>query len=285
MPSGSGGRGGGGGSHFGGGGGHGGSHGGGHGSGGGRANRPISFAFFGRRYYVPTGKSNLIRVLLLACVFTLFLFVIKVGDYSDLKKDVRTIVNDRNRYISMIDNAKANPTFTATGRIINISYNSSAGKYYFDYSIDTIDGWALTGYTYSVYSKDDISKFHVGQTLTFAVDSVPVTRSTDSINFGYEDIPLSADGEYAHKTQDLRQARMFMVFSGVTSAIIFIAAACIFIKFIKTAKDQIENVGKTPDQNERFSDKKPTARRCEYCGSVISDGSDKCPNCGASIKK
>ena len=282
MPSGHG-AGGGGGSHFGGGGG--GWRGGSSNGNSARYNRPMVFWFFGRRYYLPLKASNAVRGLLSAALVVGFIFIMAFISLQSDKGDLDTIVYDRNRYISMINYAKENPDYQKEGKITAVKYNSDAKKYYFEYSITMehfgsyyyegkyYTGDQLFGYTYSVYSAEEIKNFTVGQTLIFAVDSIPVTPITDSINFGYEDIPLSADGEYAQiKKTIVLLSVICAVLGAATLAVLGVAV----VKAAKNAKEKQE-VAENCATETNSDDEKVV--RCKYCGGIIEKGQSKCKNC------
>lgn len=276
MPSGSGGHGGGG-SHFGGGGG---SHfggGGRGGSGGGRPPRPIYFGFGGTRYYVPLKKSNAIRsFFVLAIFFVVVAAVLMLGGFAP-NKDLKKITADRQRYIEMINRAEKDSSYVREGTITGTFYNSDCGKWYFTYVIPTDDGYGdLEGYSYSIYDANEIKNFVPGETLEFAVGFTPVTPSTDSIDMGYKNKPLTDDGEYIDLIKERRNLRLFAALAVLAALSLGILGAVLLFKNLRKK----ETAGETTEDENGIP-----IRRCEYCGSVLSGGETKCPNCGASVRK
>lgn len=276
MPSGSGGHGGGG-SHFGGGGG---SHfggGGRGGSGGSRPPRPIYFGFGGTRYYVPLKKSNAIRsFFVLAIFFVVVAAVLMLGGFAP-NTDLKKITTDRQRYIEMINRAEKDSSYVREGTITGTFYNSDCGKWYFTYVIPTDDGYGnLEGYSYSIYDANEIKNFVPGETLEFAVGFTPVTLSTDSIDMGYKNKPLSDDGEYIDLIKERRNLRLFAALAVLAALSLGILGAVLLFKNLRKK----ETAGETTEDENGIP-----IRRCEYCGSVLLDGETKCPNCGASIRK
>lgn len=276
MPSGSGGHGGGG-SHFGGGGG---SHfggGGRGGSGGGRPPRPIYFGFGGTRYYVPLKKSNAIRsFFVLAIFFVVVAAVLMLGGFAP-NKDLKKITADRQRYIEMINRAEKDSSYVREGRITGTFYNSDCGKWYFTYVIPTDGGDGdLEGYSYSIYDANEIKNFVPGETLEFAVGFTPVTLSTDSIDMGYKNKPLSDDGEYIDLIKERRNLRLFAALAVLAALSLGILGAVLLFKNLRKK----ETSGETTEDENGIP-----IRRCEYCGSVLLSGETKCPNCGASVRK
>lgn len=276
MPSGSGGHGGGG-SHFGGGGG---SHfggGGRGGSGGSRPPRPIYFGFGGTRYYVPLKKSNAIRsFFVLAIFFVVVAAVLMLGGFAP-NNDLKKITADRQRYIEMINRAEKDSSYVREGTITGTFYNSDCGKWYFTYVIPTDDGYGnLEGYSYSIYDANEIKNFVPGETLEFAVGFTPVTLSTDSIDMGYKNKPLSDDGEYIDLIKERRNLRLFAALAVLAALSLGILGAVLLLRNLRKK----ETAGETTEDENGIP-----IRRCEYCGSILKDGETKCPNCGASIRK
>lgn len=276
MPSGSGGHGGGG-SHFGGGGG---SHfggGGRGGSGGGRPPRPIYFGFGGTRYYVPLKKSNAIRsFFVLAIFFVVVAAVLMLGGFAP-NNDLKKITADRQRYIEMINRAEKDSSYVREGTITGTFYNSDCGKWYFTYVIPTDDGYGnLEGYSYSIYDANEIKNFVPGETLEFAVGFTPVTPSTDSIDMGYKNKPLTDDGEYIDLIKERRNLRLFAALAVLAALSLGILGAVLLLRNLRKK----ETAGETTEDENGIP-----IRRCEYCGSFLKDGETKCPNCGASVRK
>ena len=110
------------------------------------------------------------------------------------------------------------------------------------------------------------------------MDVIPVTPITDSINFGYEDIPLSADGEYVQiKKQILIQSVVCAVLGAATLAVLGVAV----FKAVKNAKEKQEVAENCATETDFKGEK---VVRCAYCGSIMEKGQGKCKNCGATIQ-
>ena len=275
MPSGS--HGGGGGSHGGGFGG--GSHfGGGHRSSGSSSRRgpaPIRIWFFGHRYYVPAEKTSAIRGLVITFfVLILFGFMSTLGLIA-AKDQVEKIESDHTYYVNMINYATAHPDYQVTGKITGKFRNDDCGKWYLTYSLKTGNNQTLEGYTYSVYSIEEIDQFVIGNDILLAVDSNPVTMQTDSINMDYINIPLNNDGEYIGAKNSKRTSIIMTIafFGGSV-----VVAVLTFLKAKKSMKlNELEKEKASPlAQNENV-------KRCKYCGSKQNPQDTKCPNCGASF--
>lgn len=281
MPSGS--HSGGGGSHFGGGGG-GGSHfsgsSGSHGSG--MSSRPLHWHFGGRHYYVPSTKTGRLSGIVVLCVFIGFFIMAMIAGLTSVVGDINTIIADRNYYLAMIEYAEENPEYQKEATITDIIYNSNCQKYYITYSIPytyydgSIFESELAGYTYSIYSRNDISNLSRGDKVMIACNTSVVTEYTDSITMDYKDYPLSADGEYINAQES---EAIFIVLICIFSSVIVgnIVYAIIYIKknVYACATPQ------TAEELEEYERKR--FHKCSYCGSVLTAGKLKCPNCGASV--
>ncbi len=270
MPSGS--HGGSAGSHGGGGSSFGGGH---HHSGGVSSSNPTPICYYrhGVRYYVPVSQSNSIRTKIV-CLFILFIFVfclsIVVGQ---LCNDINKIKVDRAYYIDMIENAEQDEDYCKTGKITDIFYNSSCDRWYFTYVIpykdEDDDEELLEGYTFSVYDNTQIKKFKIGDKIDFAVNNKDVDKNTDSINLGYKELPLEADGEYLVERQSLIIISIFL-------GAIVIGIVLIIAWLVGTIKKQSKVAVGT--ENLNIEEKK---NACKYCGTIFNDGENRCSGCGA----
>lgn len=272
------------GSHGGGAGGHGGGFGGGGSHFGGgrglsgpsrRSPTPIRIWFFGHHYYVPAEKTNALRGLVSVFVILLFFGIISTFMLVSANNQIEQIEVDHTYYVKMINYATTHPDFQKTGKITDKFYNSNCKKWYLTYSLETHDGRTLDGYTYSVYSDDEIDNFVIGDDILLAVNSSTVTMQTDSITMDYINIPIENDGEYiisqrARKTS-LTLIVLFFGASVVVAVLTFIKAK----KSMKLNELEKENAS-SPAQNE-------SVKRCKYCGSKQNPDDTKCPNCGASF--
>lgn len=270
------------GSHGGGGGSHGGGFGGGSHFGGGRRSSgssrrsptPIRFWFFGHHYYVPAGKTSVIRGL-----FTAFFVLILFGLMATLglvtaNNQIDDIKVDRVRYLNMISRATSDPSFQRTGKITG-TFRNDSGKWYFTYSLETNDGQTLEGYTFSVYTLEEIDQFVVGDPVLLAVDSRIVTMQTDSIDMGYKDIPLENDGEYIGAQNSRRTALIVMVVCFGASVAVAVLA-CVKAKKSMQLNEQEKEQASSQSSSENV-------KRCKYCGSKQNPEDTNCPNCGASF--
>lgn len=249
---------------------------------GGMSFRTLHWHFGDCHYYVPSTKTRRLSTIIILCVFMLFFIIAMIVGLSSALGNINTIIADRNYYLEMIENAEEHPEYQKEATITDIIYNSSCKKYYITYSIPytyyegSIFESELSGYTYSIYSKEDVSNFKIGDKVAVACNSIVVTEYTDSITMDYKDYPLSADGEYI----SLRGGEtIFIVLICILSSVIVgnIVYAIIYIK--KNAYTFA-----TPQTAEELEEyEKSGYRNCNYCGSMLTAGKLKCPNCGASV--
>lgn len=277
MPSGS--HGGSGGSHSSGGASSGGSWGGGSsrsGGGSSRPPRPMNIWFFGRYYHISAGNSSKVTKFMPFIIFSLFLIFVAVVLLLQVNSQIEKIKVDRTYYLDMIENALNDSDYIKDGVITDKFYNEDCKKWYFTYTIITNDGEELDGYTYSVYTREEINQFYIGQHLNFAVNSKIVTLNTDSINMEYKGIPLENDGEYIVALETKTATIVVIcVFSALIALFIVLTILRIKKYSQKTAFDSSNAKNITNDEDTY----------CRYCGSRIRNGYDKCEHCGASLGK
>lgn len=241
-----------------------------------RPARPMTFFFFGRHYYVPVGKSSIIRSLYSFAFVVLIFVAIFMAPLFSLKSDIDKIKVDREYYISMIENAEQNSDFLKTAKVADKFYHEDFKKWYITYTIQTDDGKALEGYTFSVYTLSEVNQFVIGQEIPVAVNSKIVTQETDSITMDYKDIPLENDGEYIQSTKQIKLLTSLSIIGGSASVILITTATVLLFKRMK--KNELE---KTLEEDPNFKEEGVT--RCKYCGSKVDSSDKSCKNCGAGL--
>lgn len=280
MPSGSHG-GGGGGSHFGGssGGSHFGSSSGGNRYGGlyngprqvGRA--PIRFYYFGwggRYYAINSADRRNVFSQIFAALIVLFISVfICVTSVVSSNASIRKIESDYIYYQDMIAYAEEHNELLVTGTVKTKFLNEDVGKYYITYYFLDQNGEKVDGYTFSIYTYDEVKNVHSGDDIELAVDSNPITQDTDSINLDYKDMPLSKDGEY----ESLKNGKITSILVSVSMLVLFETVIVIsLVKQLKNNAQQVEKVGDEPTYSYV----------CTYCGAKLKKDDTSCPKCGSS---
>jgi len=180
----------------------------------------------------------------------------------------------------MIEYAEDNPEYIKTGKITGKFYNEDCEKWYLEYEIDTYNGGSLEGYTFSVYSDSQIKQYRIWDTMEFAVDSVPVTSSTDSINMDYKNIPLEDDGEYQSLKSDRVIIIIVLVVLPIIAIILIVSGIKQFKKNMQYESDDNSDILKTYPKTTS----QPQQSSCPYCRTKMKPGATNCPNCGATLK-
>ena len=242
--------------------------------------RPIRF-HFGRRYYVySSGTQSVLSVFL---VFLFFAIIFTFG-FSGLRNadqhELKVIEEDYYYYQDMITRARAKG-YIVEGTVVDKFYNEDADRYYIIYSIETASGDDLEGYTYSCYTRQEASKYQRGGKIEIAVDSVPITLSTDSVNTDYYGMPLGKDGEYINAQSSLRKDTIGFVIC----IIIDIALVAIIVIYAYKKKEVEEEKAVATTAANTTSIEQESEKYCSYCGSVMSKSATKCSSCGASSKR
>jgi len=255
------------------------SFGGGRSSGGGYRNGhhrrgPRIFIIGRSRYYLPTvwntRFSAIISFLPIALFFLIFA-VIAIFSGATTKND---ILVDYYYYQDMIAKAEANPEFIVEGEITDLFYNDDCGKWYYTYSFLDDEGFPVNGYTYSVYTREEIREFTIGQNIMLAVNMAKINQLTDSIPMDYKYIPIENDGEYA-QAQTIHT--IGIVCTAVCSVTIVGLAVALVLIFVKC---------KQPATGEAIDGEKTGGlRNCAYCGALLNESETRCKHCGAKTIK
>ena len=286
MPSGShsGGHGGGGGSHFGGGGSSGGSH-----SGGGFNSRNRGYRngrtvyYFGSGYhrrYMYGGAYTAFSLLRAIGIFLLVLGLVVLLTLTSYNSQLKNIKADYVYYQDMIADAEehlanGDDSYFVDGKVISKFKNSECNKWYITYSFLDKDGRVVEGYTYSIYTWEQVKDMDNGDTIKLVVDSKPITQDTDSINVDYKNTSLMDDGEYAKIVKNKRNTRnVSIVFICIAVTLI---GSSIIIK-IKASKKALE------DGQDNTNSSYNGYRRCRFCDRFLDEDETYCKDCGAKVK-
>lgn len=238
MPSGSHG-GGGGGSHRGGGasfGGGGGSRGGSsrHGSGYHRSTI-IMWGWGGRRYHLNTKWSNTVRSLSFLLVFSVIFMGLGLIQLMNGNSFIKQIKVDYYYYQDMIERALPENnadymSYRRTATIIDHYYNEDCEKWWFKYSFELDNGDMQTGWTYSLYTREQLNQpeYQIDATITIAVASKNVTANTDSVPMDYYQMPLERDGEYV-KAQSQKQLGIILLSTAGAVFVLIVAGQAIIM--------------------------------------------------------
>ena len=237
--------------------------------------RPIHWCYGGRTYYVSGSESEPIRTKF-GIGFIILVFAIMCAIWMGFTcKDIHKIKVDRNYYIHMIENAQSDSDYLKEGKVTDKFYNEDCDRWYFTYSIPYGDGSIreLDGYTFSVYTDDEINNIRIGSAMWFAVNNSVVDDKTDSINMDYINIPLENDGEYLVGRRQLTMSIVVLVACVGALAIDIL----LIVKDIKKKVKRSVDLTDVPEEVKKKS--------CKYCGRVLQDGEYTCPSCGAARKE
>lgn len=273
--------GGGGGSHFGGGASGGfGSSGGGNGF---NMRGPRTFIFFGHSYYFSSHAMQKISMIFFFVIFSAFFVFLGGVSIASAKSNITKIEIDYVYYQDMIEEAEANPIKIRDGIVVSHFYNENAKKWYFVYKVqkddyDVDESVWLEGWTYSVYTREQINAIGVGSVVEIAVDSPIVDKNTDSIPIDFKTKKLSDDGEYLSAKSSLTTGTIVLVISSMVTIGLIVGLVLTIIKNAK--KEKIEETEK-----EKVELNKKIGKTCKYCGRPLNEDTETCPSCGAPQKK
>lgn len=285
MPSGShsGGHGGGGGSHFGGGGSSSGSHG---GSGSSRNHgyrNGRSVVFFGRGYhrrYMYSGAHSAFSILIAIGIFALVIGSLVLLTMGGNNKDLKNIEADYLYYQDMIADAEeklaqGDDSYFVDGIIISKFKNDNCDKWYVTYYFLDNQGKKVEGYTYSIYTWEQVKDMDNGDIIKLAVDTNPITQDTDSINLDYKNTTLNDDGEYIKIIKSKENTQRVGIIALVIGGLLVAGAIIIRIKASH----------KVLEDSQDFTEFSNSGRKlCKYCGGYLKSGDTICSDCGGRVK-
>lgn len=244
--------------------------------------RPRRFRF-GHHYYIYTGRSQGVLSFSFVLVFILMMVAFISGSFvSSAKYQIKTIETDFVYYQDMIDYAEGkvesgDPRYIVDAEVTGRFYNSQADRYYVEYEIELGNGRTLKGETYACYTLEQAQQYRVGNTIRVALENVPPTLATDSVNVDYKYKTLDDDGEYLSSSKSLRNSRVVLWLS-----ILAIIATIAFTVVYAYKKKELADEEKEKEKKEDVIDS--DTRICKYCGSICDKTAKKCPNCGAGLK-
>lgn len=219
--------------------------------------------------------TSLFVIGLIASIFTMFFGL----SYKD---DMKLIKEEHSYYCSVIDYAEANTDYLIDGVIMGKVLNTDCNKYYIRYYFTSYSGKRIENTTFSIYTKEQADAFISGATIKLAVDSLPLTLQTDSINVDYKNSKLTDDGEYVKAEKKFKTFTTVSVSIGVVSVIILITGIVVRAKATnRKGEDEYEEQSSTPSTTptQEFN----TQKFCCYCGGRINS-SIYCPYCGEKQK-
>lgn len=249
-------------------------------SGGGfRPRGPRPFHFGRRVYIVSSGRQSVLSLIIIAGLFLVMGLIINFGTLSSFKEDKRMIEEENRYYISMVERAESDSRYMVEGTVEEQFYKTEYERYYITYTFETDAGNTVSGYTFSIYTLDNVPA--KGSTIWLAVDDLVVDTDTDSVPMDYDDFTLEDDGEYLKVKKTISKATWKIVlFIGL-----IVVAVGGYILVIVTAKKKQEEKEETEKAEQKAKEEAEEKKRfCEYCGARVEPSDSVCPQCGARLR-
>lgn len=245
-------------------------------SGGHRPRGPRYFRFGHRTLIITTGRQNLISVCLFFIIAAMLLLFTFGSSISACKEERAMIEEEYAYYQNMIEYAELNENqgYIIKAKVTEKQYDSELKKYRYIYSFKTSSGGTENGYTFYIYSLEELPA--IGTEFDLAVDSVPVTSNTDSIPVDYKFTTLEDDSAYVVLNNMIKKNTLIVV--GIVAVIVLGIGGIVAI--ILTAKRKEEEKKEEEKQKEIEEEKK---KFCQYCGTKIKETDSTCPNCGSRL--
>ena len=243
-------------------------------SGGSRISTPRVFIIGGIRYGLPTVWNTRFNVLNTCLGIVLFLLFFSVMTIVGSVSNIDQIKTDYMYYEDMIATAEADSRYVVEGIITDKSLGEG-GKWFFDYEFVADDGWKVPGYTYSIYTFDEIREFTIGQTILIATNAINTTYMTDSIPIICKYKTVEDDAEYIDAQNMKTGGIVFTCLLGA-GVIAIITAQIVIVKKHKTI---------SPQEEKTIASYIKKQKTCAYCGSHLADNETQCTSCGAKTTK
>ena len=227
-------------------------------------------------YYGGGGGSPLSALITVLIFFAIFFGLAGFGMSGNLAYDEESLeiaVEDYYYYQDMIDNAKEKG-YTANGKVVNSYYDEEVGKYYIVY---VLPGQNEPLETFSVYTRQEVSKYDQGSNIPLALGGPSINATTESIDMDFENIALEDFSLYIIAKDRVNSTKIVRtVFLGVAG--VFVAIVVLII--VKNNKKSKANEVSSSTTTSPVS----SSSTCKYCGTVHESGTKKCGNCGAQLK-
>ena len=216
-------------------------------------------------------------------IFAFFALFICAALNGSAKTNIKNIEIDYNYYHNMIQKAERDSDYKKVATITDWVYNDDCDKWYFTYEIETAFD-SLDGYTYSVYSFEDMNRLVIGQEIMVAVNSKTVNMLTDSIPMEFANINPEQDGEYIKALSTKKTMTTLIIIFSIVSV------GAIVVTIIYMVKTKKEEGAKELEQKEMAEEKHEMEKKilaqeldwqCSYCGGKNKKEDSKCSNCGA----
>ena len=223
----------------------------------------------GRHYYgYSSGGSSILAVFLFFIVFA-GMITMATGLGRQGSKDTLALYEEQHaHYQQMIEYAKEHEEYIIKATVTNRIQDMKSGKYLLYYEVGE-----LKGETYPCYSYAESNK--VGQQIDIAVDGLPITRYTDSVDMAFDNVTLEDDGDYIVEKEAYKTTSTIF-FLSLSITILLIAGMILYI----VKKMKLEDDEPAKEEKAISSDKV----YCSYCGSSSPKSATKCSSCGAHLK-
>ena len=238
--------------------------------------RHIRIRIGGRYYGYGDGVSPVVALLLF---FIIFVGMITLGtgmSRGSLKDEMNFYESQHVHYKGMIDYAKEHEEYIVKANVTARWYDEYSGKYWLDYEIET-GGEPLKGYTYPCYTLSQTNGL-VGKEIDVAVDGLPITQYTDSVDLAFENVGLEDDADYMSAKDSYKSTNTTFVITLTITILLIVVLVWYSIKRLQLEED---------DNKEKKVISPSTGNSksyCRYCGSAYSNGENKCSSCGANLK-
>ena len=235
---------------------------------------------FGHRVYVlSTGRQSILSLILVVAIMLIGSIFLQSSAISTYDRNISMIEEEDRYYKQMVLNASVNTEYMVKGEVKDQFYKREYGKYYITYTFRTSTGGKVEGYTFSIYTIENLPA--KGSDIWLAVNDRVVDSDTDSIPMDYINFTLEDDGEYLLYKQKRAESVRSAIITGVVVAALIGGSALVIFTAKKKQEEKAAAEKAEVKAKEVAEEKK---RFCEYCGARVEQSNSICPQCGARLR-
>lgn len=241
-----------------------------------RPRGPRTVIFFGGPRIITTGRQVLSSILVGFMIFMAFFAFIMGVNYSACNETVKMIEEEHRYYVKMVQDAQADTDLQTEGIVTSVFYKTEYNKYYFEYKFYDDSRHSYDGYTFSVYTIDNVPK--KGDRIALAIDDETIDENTDSIPMDYINFTLEDDGQYLVNKKGSKEALTGLIICGAIAVGSLVGVFIVYATAKRKKEEEIESEKCSEQEKQAVENKK---KYCQYCGTKINPDDRNCPQCGA----
>ncbi len=248
--------------------------------------RPRVVVFGGRQVYLDAGRASSASILSFLFVITLIATAILGFTWWGAQDELDLIRSDYSVYQAIARNAATSLEWQTVGKVYDWQEFEDTGKYRILYEFDTPKGKVDNGYSYFVYTWEQVIDMkRDGVVLALDDKLVNTNTNSDSVPLDFKDAIMEEDAGYIDTINKINGTRLGTFIMAGISALLIVSYVLINATAKKATAEQIaaDKQGTTATTDSKAA---PAGTwRCEYCGVLNDNGKERCDGCGAKRQK